>query len=84
MKMQPVWIHGPPAAGKLTVAKELQSKHGFKLFHNHLAVDIGLAIYDKFGEKDFHDFTNSIRRQVLSRAKELGRALDPKLWGKIR
>lgn len=72
MTMQLIWLHGPPAAGKLTVAKELQSKHDFKLFHNHLAVDLSLAIYDSFGEKDFHDFTNSIRRQALSKANELG------------
>lgn len=72
MTMQLVWLHGPPAAGKLTVAKELQSTHGFKLFHNHLAVDLSMAIYDGFGEGDFHDFTNAIRRQTLSKANELG------------
>ena len=72
MTMQLVWLHGPPAAGKLTVAKALQSNHGFKLFHNHLAVDLSMAIYDGFGEKDFHFFTNSIRRQTLSKANELG------------
>ncbi|WP_203300827.1 hypothetical protein [Marinobacter sediminum] len=72
MTMKLVWLHGPPAAGKLTVAKALQSNHGFKLFHNHLAVDLSMAIYDGFGEKDFHDFTNSIRRQALSKANELG------------
>ncbi|WP_201773502.1 P-loop NTPase family protein [Marinobacter similis] len=72
MTMQLVWLHGPPAAGKLTVAKALQSKHNFKLFHNHLAVDLSMAIYDAFGDKDFHHFTNSIRRQTLSKANELG------------
>lgn len=70
--MQLVWLHGAPAAGKLTVAKTLQKNYGFKLFHNHLAVDISLAIYDEFGEKDFFDFTNAIRRKVLSKAKSLG------------
>lgn len=72
MPMQLVWLHGPPAAGKLTVAKALQSKHDFKLFHNHLAVDLSMAIYDAFGDKDFHHFTNSIRRQTLSKANDLG------------
>lgn len=70
--MKLVWLHGPPAAGKLTVAKALQNNHHFKLFHNHLAVDLSMAIYDAFGDKDFHDFTNSIRRQALSKANELG------------
>ncbi|MCK2148805.1 ATP-binding protein [Marinobacter alexandrii] len=72
MPMQLVWLHGPPAAGKLTVAKALQRNHNFKLFHNHLAVDLSMAIYDAFGDKDFHHFTNSIRRQTLSKANELG------------
>ncbi len=70
--MKVVWLHGPPAAGKLTVAKVLHTDHAFKLFHNHLAVDISLAIYDEFGEKDFFSFTNSVRRQVLSKANSLG------------
>ncbi|WP_461535254.1 DEAD/DEAH box helicase family protein [Spongorhabdus nitratireducens] len=70
--MKLVWIHGAPAAGKLTVATTLQKNHGFKLFHNHLAVDISLAIYDEFGEKDFYQFTNAIRFKVLKKANELG------------
>lgn len=52
--------------------KPLQSKQSFKLFHNHLAVDLSMAINDGFGDKHFHHFTNSIRRQKLSKANELG------------
>ncbi|CAI2291631.1 AAA family ATPase [Vibrio parahaemolyticus] len=70
--MKVVWIHGAPASGKLTVAKELSSQYGYKLLHNHLAVDLSLSIYDKFGEKDFHEFTDSIRRTTLKKAKDLG------------
>jgi deoxyadenosine/deoxycytidine kinase len=70
--MKIVWIHGAPAAGKLTVAKELKEKYGFKLLHNHLAVDLSLSIYDEFGAKDFHEFTDSIRRLTLQKAKEIG------------
>ncbi|WP_256114171.1 hypothetical protein [Vibrio campbellii] len=51
--MKVVWIHGAPAAGKLTVAKELNEQFGFKLIHNHLAVDLSLAIYDEFGARTF-------------------------------
>jgi shikimate kinase len=70
--MKVVLIHGAPASGKLTVARVLAENHGFKLLHNHLAVDLSLSIYDEWGEKDFHDFTDSIRRVVLKKAKELG------------
>ncbi len=34
-----VYLYGPPAVGKLTVATELQRLTGFRLFHNHLTVD---------------------------------------------
>ena len=70
--MKVVWIHGAPAAGKLTVAKELNEQFGFKLIHNHLAVDLSLAIYDEFGAKDFHEFTDNIRRLTLRKAKDIG------------
>ncbi|MCG7499646.1 hypothetical protein MHO82_22535 [Vibrio sp. Of7-15] len=70
--MKLVWIHGGPAAGKLTVATCLNEQFGYKLFHNHLAVDLSLSIYDEFGDKDFLSFTNRIRRLVLSKAREIG------------
>ncbi len=70
--MKLIWIHGAPAAGKLTVAKYLNEHYGYKLLHNHLAVDLSLSIYDEFGDKDFSDFTNGIRRTVLAKAKSIG------------
>ncbi|EGQ9976362.1 ATP-binding protein [Vibrio vulnificus] len=70
--MKLVWLHGAPAAGKLTVAKVLHEKYRYKLFHNHLTVDLSLSIYESFGEKDFIAFTNQIRRTVLAKAHEIG------------
>ena len=37
--MKCVFIYGPPAAGKLTVAKELAARIGYKLFDNHKSTD---------------------------------------------
>ena len=34
-----VFLHGPAAAGKYTVARELAMLTGFELYHNHLVVD---------------------------------------------
>jgi len=34
--MKLVFIYGPPAVGKLTVANALAKVTGFKVFHNHL------------------------------------------------
>src|SRR5205085_1059045 len=37
--MKLVFIHGPAAAGKYTVGRELAALTGFELYHNHLVVD---------------------------------------------
>ena len=38
--MKLIVIYGPPAAGKLTVAKELSKLTGFKVLHNHITIDL--------------------------------------------
>lgn len=78
--MKVILIHGAPASGKLTVSRILAEDYGFKLLHNHLAVDLSMSIYDEWGEKDFHDFNDSIRRLVLKKAKELGVKLIVMTW----
>lgn len=50
--MQMIFIHGPAASGKLTVARALQRLNGFRVFHNHLAVDTALAMFE-FGTPAF-------------------------------
>lgn len=53
--MGPVWLvflHGPPGSGKLTVARELQSVTGYRLFHNHLVVDLLGSVFE-FGSRPF-------------------------------
>lgn len=70
--MKLIWLHGPPGAGKLTVAKALQSMQGYKLLHNHLTIDLSLAIYDHVGQNDFFDFTHDIRRQTIKKAQDIG------------
>ncbi len=50
--MQLVFIWGPAASGKLTVARELARITGLPLFHNHLVVD---ALLERlpFGDPEF-------------------------------
>ena len=67
--MQLVFIYGPSAAGKLTVARELAKKTGFRVFHNHLVVDILLALFD-FGSPPFVDLRESVWLQVRVRAAQ--------------
>jgi len=50
--MQLVFIHGAPAVGKLTVARELAALTGFRLFHNHLTVDLAGSVFG-FGTESF-------------------------------
>jgi hypothetical protein len=50
--VQLIFIHGPAASGKLTIARELGTLTGLGVFHNHLVVD---ALLEKlrFGEPKF-------------------------------
>lgn len=50
--MKLIFLYGMPATGKLTVAKELANITGYKLFHNHLAVDLLLSLFE-FGSQPF-------------------------------
>src|SRR2546428_10959129 len=51
-QMKLVFLHGPPAVGKLAVARELARLTGYGLFHNHLTVDLVSSIFD-FGSEPF-------------------------------
>lgn len=46
-KMKMIFIYGPPASGKLTVAKELAGQTGFRLIDNHQATDYLLNIFPR-------------------------------------
>lgn len=41
-----VFLYGPAGSGKLTIAKELANKTSYKLFHNHLTIDLLLSVFD--------------------------------------
>ncbi len=51
-QMKLLFIHGAPAVGKLTVARELAELTGFRLFHNHLTVDLISSVF-AFGSEPF-------------------------------
>jgi hypothetical protein len=50
--MKLIFIYGLPASGKLTVAQALVSITGYKLFHNHLVVDLLQTVFE-FGSPGF-------------------------------
>jgi hypothetical protein len=65
--MKLVCIYGLPATGKLTVARELAAITGFKLFHNHLVVDLLLSIFE-FGSPPFIELREDIWLSVIDHA----------------
>ena len=65
--MKLVFIYGLPATGKLTVAQELAKITGYKLFHNHLAVDLLLSVFE-FGSSPFVELRETIWLAVFDRA----------------
>ena len=67
--MKLVFIYGPPAVGKLTVAKELLKLTGFKVFHNHLTIDLVKSIFE-WGEGPFWELVDRFRLELVKAATE--------------
>jgi hypothetical protein len=65
--MRLIFIHGPPAVGKLTVARELAELTGLPLFHNHLAVDVLTPLFE-FGSPSFVKLRELIWLSVFQEA----------------
>lgn len=72
--MNLIFIYGPPAVGKLTVAEELAKLTGYRLFHNHLAQDLADEVYPGFSKKKFA-LTDAIRLKVFESAAESNTSL---------
>ncbi len=62
-----IFLYGLPATGKLTVAQELATLTGYKLFHNHLAVDLLLSVFE-FGSPQFVALREQIWLSVFESA----------------
>src|SRR5260221_9016198 len=58
--MKLLFLHGAPAAGKLTVAKALLEMVPGRLFDNHAAIDLARTIFD-FGAPGFWELVHSVR-----------------------
>lgn len=72
--MDLVFIYGQAASGKLTVAKEVSSRTGYPLFHNHLIVDAVAAVFP-FGSEPFVDLRERFWLDVFRAAAADGRSL---------
>ena len=65
--MKLIFIYGPPAVGKLTVAEELVKLHDYRLFHNHLTLDLVRNIYPEFNQQMFV-LADKLRMEVFEYA----------------
>jgi len=72
--MQLVFLYGPAAAGKLTIARELVRLTGLRLFHNHLVVDALLAAFE-FGSESFVKLREPMWLDVFGEAARIDRSL---------
>ena len=62
--MKFVIIFGPPAVGKMTVGYELAKLTGFRLFHNHMTIELVLNFFN-FSQPPFHRLVGEFRRRIF-------------------
>ncbi len=72
--MDLVFIHGPAAAGKLTVGRELQKITGLPVFHNQLVVDALTPVFE-FGSQEFVRLREKMWLAVFREAARAGRSI---------
>ncbi|WP_018352639.1 AAA family ATPase [Longispora albida] len=59
-----LFVVGPLAAGKMTVGQEIARRTGLRLFHNHMAIEPVLRLFD-FGTEPFGRLVRNFRQQVF-------------------
>jgi hypothetical protein len=69
-----VFLYGPVASGKLTVARALAEQTGLPLFHNHLVVDAVAALFP-FGSPQFVALREEFWMRGFEEAARAGRSL---------
>ena len=65
--MRLIFLYGLPGVGKLTVARELAKLTGFRVFHNHLTVDLVGSVFD-FGSEPFVELREMIWLEVFKQS----------------
>lgn len=67
--MKLIFLHGLPGVGKLTVARELAGLTGFRIFHNHLTVDLVESMFE-FGSRPFVELRETIWLAAFNQAAQ--------------
>ena len=69
-----LFLHGPPAAGKYSIARHVADATGWPLFHNHLIVDAVHAVFP-FGSQAFVRLREAFWLETFTAAAAEGRSL---------
>src|SRR5947209_8005420 len=69
--MKLIFLYGPPAAGKLTVANALSALTGFKVFHNHVSFDLAAGFFE-IGTRGFGRLVDGVRMLLFEVAASEG------------
>ncbi len=63
--MNLIIICGPPASGKMSVGQALQKLTGYKLFYNHMSLELVNQFFD-FGTPNFSNLDKKIRFDIFN------------------
>lgn len=59
-----VVLFGPPAVGKMSVGQALAELTGYRLFHNHMTIDLVLPFFD-YGTMPFRRLVKEFRHAIF-------------------
>ena len=71
MKPKVIIIYGPIGVGKLTIAKLLAEKTGYKLSHNHLINDLLYSLFER-NTLEINELAEDIRYMLYEKAVQSG------------
>ncbi|WP_051529422.1 AAA family ATPase [Meiothermus cerbereus] len=69
--MKLVFLYGPAAVGKLTVARELTRLTGYPIFDNHLSIDYAARLLD-WGTPSYVSFLRALRLFTFRQMAQMG------------
>lgn len=68
--MKIIFIYGPHASGKQTIAEEIAKLRDFRVFHNHTLIDGVASVLD--GTSSKNELINKFRFDILRKADQEG------------
>ena len=57
-------LYGPPAVGKMTVAQAISARTGYRVFHNHMTIELVLPFFE-FGSPPFTRLVTHTRERIF-------------------